>query len=466
MVRIGIREKILGMTALTLGGTLVAVAWYDVNASERIVQEARLAEDELTEAIQVSVQQLGPTAEPDEALIRDYTKRLGTAGPRQIEILDSEKKLLVGTHRSAHTYLIQEEPESKNAPSTWDILVPVVAGKDKLGYVQLKMTSANFEDLLLENRERRMAVNAIAFALAVILAALIASQITGPLKSLRLAAQRVARGDLDVELPKNARDEVGQLVQSFAEMIGGLRERERLKSRLDSAERDAMLGRVAAGIAHDVRNPLNYLSLAIDHLVATSSSPEAAPIAAQMKSELARADSRIAEFLRLGKPVEVHPEQVPVKAILESVVLPASTPDRPVTVEAEGLGEAWWDAGVVEAILRNLVTNAQQASEGKGPVEVRAAELEPGVIHVQVDDPGPGIAPEDRERIFEPWFTTKADGVGLGLAIARRAAREHGGDVVAVNRPEGGARFTLKLPRDARRAAGASAAGATAATVL
>src|SRR5512135_3834557 len=143
MLRIGIREKILGMTALTLGGTLVAVARYDVRASERIVQEARLAEDELTEAIQVSVQQLGSSAEPDEALIRDYAKRLGTSGPRQIEILDPEKKLLVGSHRSAHTYLIQEEPESTNAPSTWDILVPVVVGKDKLGYVQLKMTSAN-----------------------------------------------------------------------------------------------------------------------------------------------------------------------------------------------------------------------------------------------------------------------------------------------------------------------------------
>src|SRR5882724_10104394 len=108
--------------------------------------------------MQVSVEQLGFSSEPDEALIRDYIKKHGHT-IEHLEILDSEKHLLAGTHRSAHTYLIQEEPESKNAPSTWDILVPVVFGTDKLGYVQLKLTQADFEELLVDNRRRRMAVN-------------------------------------------------------------------------------------------------------------------------------------------------------------------------------------------------------------------------------------------------------------------------------------------------------------------
>src|SRR4051812_18280016 len=172
MIRIGIREKILGMTALTMGGTLVTVAWYDGRASTRIIAEERRAEEDLTEAMQVSVQQLGAANEPDEALLRDYTKRLGRTGVRQIEILDPEKKLVAGSHRSAHTYLIQEQPEGDATP-TWDILVPVSVGADKLGYVQLKMASNDFEELLLSNRDRRMAVNAFAFAGAFILAALI-----------------------------------------------------------------------------------------------------------------------------------------------------------------------------------------------------------------------------------------------------------------------------------------------------
>lgn len=455
MIRIGIREKILGMTALTLGGTLVAVAWYDVRASERIVLEARRAEEDLTEAMQVSVQQLGASTEPDEALLRDYTKRLGRTGVRQIEILDPEKKLVAGSHRSAHTYLIQEQPEGKFAPSTWDILVPVVIGADKLGYVQLKMASNDFEELLTSNRDRRMAVNAFAFAAGIILAAVIASQITGPLQSLRLAAQRVAKGDLDVELPRGAKDEVGQVVASFEEMIAGLRERERLKARLDEAERDAILGRVAAGIAHDVRNPLNYLSLAIDHLTATSNSPEAAPIAAQMKKELARANSRIGEFLRLGKPVEVHPEEVTVKAVLDAVAMPAMTPSHPIRVDADRAGTVWWDPSVVESILRNLLTNAIQATGAQGQIEITAVDAAAGCVEVHVDDRGPGLEASALESVFEPWFTTKTDGVGLGLAIGRRAAREHGGDLVASRREGGGARFTLRLPRDARKVAAA-----------
>lgn len=455
MIRIGIREKILGMTALTLGGTLVAVAWYDVRASERIVLEARRAEEDLTEAMQVSVQQLGASTEPDEALLRDYTKRLGRTGVRQIEILDPEKKLVAGSHRSAHTYLIQEQPEGKFAPSTWDILVPVVIGADKLGYVQLKMASNDFEELLTSNRDRRMAVNAFAFAAGIILAAVIASQITGPLQSLRLAAQRVAKGDLDVELPRGAKDEVGQVVASFEEMIAGLRERERLKTRLDEAERDAILGRVAAGIAHDVRNPLNYLSLAIDHLTATSNSPDAAPIAAQMKKELARANSRIGEFLRLGKPVDVHPEEVTVKAVLDAVAMPAMTPSHPIRVDADRAGTVWWDPSVVESILRNLITNAIQATGAQGQIEITAVDAAAGGVEVHVDDRGPGLEASALESVFEPWFTTKTDGVGLGLAIGRRAAREHGGDLVASRREGGGARFTLRLPRDARKVAAA-----------
>jgi signal transduction histidine kinase len=309
------------------------------------------------------------------------------------------------------------------------------------------MSSSNFETLLMRIRQRRRAVTALAFGGGLVLAGLIASRITRPIDALRVAAQRIAKGELDVPLPARAADdEIGALVRAFHEMVAGLRERASLRQKLEAAERDALLGRIAAMMAHDVRNPLNYLSLAVGHLLAApQSTPENAAIGEQIKRELQRANDRIGEFLRLGKPVEVHPREVPVRSILESVAASCSPPGNPVTVTA-GDETAWWDPVVVEGIVRNLVTNAVQATGGTGAVSV-AATRAGAVVRVVVDDDGPGIDPA--VPLFEPWFTTKEGGVGLGLALARRSAREHGGDLRAESR-ERGARFVLELPADAR----------------
>lgn len=442
---LGLRAKIIGTSLLTLTGVLIALAAYDARTDVVLVQESRRAAQDLTKAMEVSVQQLGRSWQPDEDLLEDYVNRLGRTGIRQIIVLNPDKRPLVWS-RTPHAFLIEEQPEAKDAPSTWDLLVPIVIGANKLGYVELKMTSQRFEDLLAVIRRQRTAFTALAFAAGIVLAWWLASQVARPVEALRVAAQRVARGDLDVSLPRAPGDEVGQLVRSFSEMVEGLKERKKLELDLAAAERDALLGRMAATIAHDVRNPLNYLSLAIDHLVATAATPDAEQIGAQMKRELARANQRIADFLRLGKPVEIHPRPIAVAALLEAVAASHATPEHPVTVEAEGAGEATWDPSVVEGILRNLVTNAIQASENADPV-VLTAERDGEDVLIHVDDRGVGLTDEALARVFEPWFTTKADGVGLGLALARRAAEEHGGSLRAARRDGGGARFTLRLPR-------------------
>jgi signal transduction histidine kinase len=448
---LGLRSKIIGASLLSLFGVLVAVAAYDASADAQLIQESRRAAQDLTEAMQVSVQQLGHTVRPDEDLLRDYVRRLGRTGVRQITVLSPEKRRLAGSGRaSPHAFLIEEQPKNDDAPSTWDLLVPVIIGSDKLGYVQLKMTSQSFEELLGSIRRERSLFTVFAFAAGLLLSWLLASQIAQPVEALRQAAQRVAKGELEVSLPKAPSDEVGQLVRSFSEMVSGLKERETLERQLATAERDALLGRMAATIAHDVRNPLNYLSLSIDHLLSASPSPGAEKIGAQMKSELARAHQRIAEFLRLGKPVEIHPQEIAVTSVLNAV---ASAAAHPIIVGPDQTGKAFWDPSVVEGILRNLVTNAIEAtaeSTCDRTVELTASDSGADMVEIHVDDRGPGLSDEALERMFEPWYTTKATGVGLGLTLARSAAKEHGGDLIASRREGGGARFTLRLPRDAR----------------
>lgn len=447
----GLRAKIIGLALLTLLAVLVAVWTYDRRIDEEMVGDTRRAALALTEALQVSVQQLGPSTEPDEALLRDYARRLGPVGVKQITLLSGDKEPLAGSQSASggqHMFLIEEQSGANGSPSTWDLLVPIVVGADKLGYVQLKMTSADFEERLAAVRLERSTVTFAAFTLGLILAVFLARRVTRPMEELRVAAQTIAGGGLEVKLPESTGgDEIGALVTAFREMLNGLKERDLLRTKLEAAEREAQIGLLAARIAHDVRNPLNYLSLGLDHLLATMQGPELSKIGAQMQSELRRADDRIAELLRLGRPVNISPMRLELKPLIESLATNLSTGQHPISVLGAEPGMVSWDAGVVEEILRNLITNARQAMPSGGPIEMT---LEPAAeqLAIHVDDRGAGFEENVRAHLFEPWFTTKSEGVGLGLMLARKAARQHGGDLLATNRENGGARLSLILPRD------------------
>ncbi len=444
----GIRAKILGMACLALAGALVAIESYDVSVESALVEEVRHAVEALTEAMQVSVQQLGPSAEPDEELLRDYVRRLGPAGIRQITVLDPAKQRVAGSHDPPHAFLIEEGHQGEEVRSAYDLLVPIVIGASKLGYIELRMTSGELEGRLRALRLERAELVGVVFVLALVVIWIITRQISRPIEALRVAALRIREGALDSPLPAASGDEVGALVLAFGDMLSALRERDALRQRLEERERDALLGRMAASIAHDIRNPLNYLSLAVDHLVAEAHGEGGAEqIGGQMKSEIERANTRIAEFLRLGKPIELHPQEISVRTLLGSVATSMTTPKTSVEIAGDDVGAASWDASVIETILRGLLTNAFQAAEGGAVVTLRTESLDEDTIAIHVEDRGPGLAADVLEHLFEPYFTTKEKGVGIGLVLARRAARDHHGELTAANHPGGGARFTLTLPR-------------------
>lgn len=436
----GLRGRFLGVVLLTLGAALAAVAAYDAATEDLLVQEVRHAVEALTEAVEVSVQQLGSTTEPDEAVLRDYARRLGPAGVREITVLSPDKTRRAGSH----AFLIEESPRGDR--STFDLLVPIVVGADKLGYVELRMTSRDLEQRLEAVRHRRVWLVLVVFAVGMAGAAWMVHRLTRPMEALRQASLAIGAGAFDAPLPAATRDEVGALVQAFGTMTAGLAERDSLRQRLAAQERDVILGRMAAAVAHDVRNPLNYLSLAVDHLVAQA--PGAEAIGARMKSEIHRASARIGELLRLGKPLVLHRQAVDVRTLLDAVASTTGGAPGRVRVEADDVGQAAWDPSVVESLLRNLVVNALQASAEDAEVVLRA-HGEPSRVIIHVDDRGVGVPPEVLTHLFEPYFTTKAEGVGLGLVLARQAAREHGGELGGAAREGGGARFTVTLPRGA-----------------
>ncbi|AKQ64219.1 Two-component sensor PilS [Myxococcus hansupus] len=224
----------------------------------------------------------------------------------------------------------------------------------------------------------------------------------------------------------------------------------RVQTELVASERLAMVGRLAAGVAHEVGNPLSgilgYLSLARGK----ATTPELKDYLDRTEFEVQRIDRIIRGLLDLGRPTTPALEPVEVGAVVETCVrLVRASPELAhvtVTVELEPGVVARADAGPLSQIVINLLLNAAQAMEGKGQVRVSVLTVE-GEVQVQVHDAGPGIPSDIMPRLFEPFFTTKGrDGTGLGLAVSQRLAQVIGGRLTAENPPTGGARFTVHLP--------------------
>jgi nitrogen fixation/metabolism regulation signal transduction histidine kinase len=288
-------------------------------------------------------------------------------------------------------------------------------------------------------------------AAAALAGAALARRVTRPVEALREGAARVARGDLEVRVSTAAGGEVRELVDAFNAMTAELSAG---RARLAAAERIAAWREVARRLAHEVKNPLTPIAMAVETLRDPAARerpdfPEILEEGTQAIGEEVRRLKRIVDefgrFARLPSP-ELAP--VPAGHLVASLLALYPAPPRGIElardVEAV-LPAVRADRDQILQVLLNLVTNAVEAMPGGGTLRV-AARREGDAVAFSVSDSGPGVAPEDLPRVFEPYFTTKAGGTGLGLAIARRIAEEHGGNLDLESTPGRGATFTLRLP--------------------
>ena len=221
----------------------------------------------------------------------------------------------------------------------------------------------------------------------------------------------------------------------------------RLLARAEQDRRLASLGRLTAGVAHEIKNPLNTIQLSVGRLQRRVRDIDPKILAAITRSVTTIART-VEDFMKLARdPALVLEVGDPARALAEAVsqVRPmAATDGRVIEVVAAATHtKVRLDERRLREALVNLLANAVQASKRKVEVRLRRDE---GDCWIHIDDDGPGIAPENRDEIFEFFFTTKETGTGLGLPLAHRVAEEHGGSLEVAEAPMGGARFTLRLP--------------------
>jgi len=307
----------------------------------------------------------------------------------------------------------------------------------------------------------RHAVLIVAGAGAVVICAVsivaLAYQIQRPMVELQEKIDQVSDGDLDVSVSFSRRnDEIGDLGRNFNHMMEQLRESreeiERLhRTQISRAEHLATLGEMATGLAHEIRNPLAGIAGVIE--IIGRDLPVTSPARAVVKDvrqEIAQINRILTDLLETARP---HPPQVcrsNLNTTVEHTVMLARQQvlSKPIKIELQGapdLPEVEHDSDQIHQVLLNLLLNAVQAIEGSGTVRVEIGSRD-DYASVVVSDTGRGIPPQNLSNIFRPFFTTKGNGTGLGLSLARRIVEEHHGRIEVSSAVGKGSRFEVLLP--------------------
>lgn len=270
--------------------------------------------------------------------------------------------------------------------------------------------------------------------------------VLGPLKVLSSAARRFGAGDFGTRLGQVGEGELHAVAQTFDHMADELEARE---ERLVASERMAAIGQLAAGVAHEINNPIGIIRGYLKTM-GPESTPEAIREELKILDEEAAACQRIAEDLvAFSRAPELRLGTVAMDTLLEETVrrFRESTADEAgrVKVDAEP-GEVSADGSRLRQVVLNLLANAAQVSPVDARVDVTGRGTAGGGYVVTVTDRGPGVAVEDRTRVFEPFFSQRAGGTGLGLAVCQGIVQAHGGTILVDDRPGGGAQFRFVIP--------------------
>jgi signal transduction histidine kinase len=361
----------------------------------------------------------------------------------------------------------------------YQVVAPLgVAGERPVFTTQVAASSVLLRAALLPQVRTVGFVAAGALLVSLLLTGLATSRALRPLRRIEQTIDRIAQGnfggDDPTRLPADRQPSEFAAVESKLNLLGqqysGAREAatslkhsldemvERMASQLDVASRFAAISRISGGVAHEIKNPLNAISLHLDLLRARAeaSDRELIPEIDVLSKEVRRLDRVVKTFLDFSRPVEVRFSEVDLGALaaevahlmtpqarLAGIAVACNTPSEPALIRG--------DQDMLKQAVLNLVTNAMEAMKHGGNLKISVAGVPNGVT-LEVADDGPGIPVAERDKVFQLYFTTKEKGSGIGLAITYRAVQLHNGTVDFASEMGRGTTFRLTFPAMVRHA--------------
>ena len=475
------RTRLALVMFLTMGSTSAVLMGTYVQHNRRIKAYVAGQTSDILRMIQLTQMRI-PSSGDRNQVLEAYLKAFKDAGLSSITVASPSGEVVASTNpgqvgqkiklKKRHTAIRQDPIKISAEMRDLDVIsavdqtpytveFPIVQGDKVLGYAQIRGEMDEVQALL-----RRMYAVRLAWILATMFAGMfaivyLAFRFTKPVDMLVEGAQQVAQGNLSVSLPVTGSDEMGRLAQTFNQMVERLRETRELAERLNEAEKHSLLGRFAATVAHEVRNSLNFINLSIDQIRARHSggderaARELQRNLTRIKDEISRLNHLVNDFLSAGRQTPPAFADCDVRATLVEVLglVEKQAHRQNITITTEvppDMPCLHADSAQMKTCFLNIITNAIQAMPRGGELSIRAGCTQTDgkgeCLQLRFADSGPGIPAEDREKVFAPYFSTKATGFGLGLAITRKIVEDHGGRIYATDGEAPGTVIVVELP--------------------
>jgi signal transduction histidine kinase len=473
-----LRARILVPTSILFAFTLVAMvgsaaAFYGKDMEKGQHEKAELFASMLAASIASTMLQGNPAeAAQTLAVVAGHRRDIDSVSLIKPggEVVGSTRRELVGTRPWGQAVDRFQEPSVVDAPGgdrkVYAVVRPIPNGEPCSvchgdaravnGWIDMRFRRG---PIVAQQRQLAQTLGLSAGAALLLLIAiawwLLSREAVAPLQRLVGSMKRAEAGDVTVRADEGRPDELGVAARGFDQMLAALRRSQGelesfYRERMIRADRFAAVGELATGLAHEIKNPLAGLSGALELLAEDlARSPRQVEVVGEMRHQVARLAHTMESLLDFARPPKARLRATDVNQTLDKVLFLVGQQRKAASVSirpdlSRAAPPVLADPAQLEQVFLNICLNACQAMPGGGSLAVRSFAEEDRVT-VEVEDSGPGIPPEVRAHVFKPFFTTKKDGNGLGLAISARIVADHGGHIGYRCPPGGGTVFTVTL---------------------
>lgn len=456
-----LNKKLILMMAGLSAAVILIMLVLNIYSEQALLTTLQQKTSEITESLHLAIEEITKQEKKDYKSLASYLNKLKAGGIKEISIIDSATKIRASTDpkkvgKLTSKYITELIFKSEvgefltKEGNLYHIILPVVAKGEHQGYIHLEVSTEDISSLMKTHMRKRILATLIIFLCGFVVTVWLSSRYTRPIRRVVDSARAVASGDLDISLPIKEHDEIGDLKRNFNQMVKKLKEFRALEERWREIEHLSTIGDLSRSIAHEIRNPLNFISLSVDHLSGQIENENQIKLLNSIKEEVKRLDSLISNFLAYGKPLNLNRKSTDILKLIDDTLslVEARAEKTGIRIIKEYPVETLTvkiAPELIKTCLINIFQNAFHAMPEGGTMRISVEKPNQEII-ISVKDTGVGVDDSIQEKVFEPFFTTRPRGVGLGLALTKRVVEEHGGRVKFVSKKGAGSTFTIILP--------------------
>jgi len=409
----------------------------------QVLEERKLRELEILSKL--TMEKIDSVSEVEQAILEKQIAQLNSENDSilfkwqdelapSIEMIDVNLNEMEGEVKSVIKVLPRVVKDKNQAEETKKVTFrfPDFSLPDKPKLIRYNYQASDIEKAVNASLQRNILLTMALFGLSILIILFISHRFLRPIGVLQSSFKKVVDGDLNVEIAAKSRDEIGDLTISFNHMVDELRKNADKEKLLLRKERLASMGQLAAGVAHEIKNPLNAINLTIEHLGDKLSSRDKTlkKYIQTIQNEIARLDGIVDNFLNFVRSENLNKTETDVSKLISEVLrlLESEIQISKIKVDFNDTKAFKYalDVERFKTVFLNIILNAIHAMPDGGKLHIQA---EPKEKLIRISDTGNGIPPENLDKIFDLFYTTKSKGTGLGLPTAFKIVKEHGGEM-------------------------------------